>query len=495
MEERRRRNGIIVGVMLSSFLAALDTTILATAMPTVVGELGGLAVYSWVFAVYMIMTAVSMPVWGKLADTRGKREIFFWTVGIFLGGSALCGLSDSMAFLVAFRGVQGIGAGGLASVPFTMISTVYPVRERGKALGLLSSVWGISSVLGPALGSFLLMHLDWRWIFYVNLPIGILSMAIVGSFYRDAGTGTRRGIDYAGAVLLGTGILSLLLFFLWAGEVFPAFSPRAAVVGVGFLLCTFLFVRVERRVENPLLELGFFRLRAFWLGHLLGFLASFAMYGVIAYMPLFAQSSGGGTPVEAGIVITALSMSWSTASVIAGRLVYRLGERTMISAGNALMAGGFVLILAGPASAQLPYLLLCVVVTGLGMGCQTPSLMLTVQHSLDAAHVGVATSTQMLARTIGGALGVSVTGAAVAGRMAAGFRTLSGVGEGLTARDFLSGQLRDVLSARDYAAVSGAFAAAVQGAFFIGLGVVLIGAIGTAFLPRSTLHAEQGSGS
>ena len=498
-ENERRRMRIIVGVILGSFLAALDTTILATAMPTIVGELGGLSMYSWVFSVYMIMTAVSMPVWGKLADTVGKRSVFFVAVGLFLTGSVLCGFSTSMLHLIVFRGFQGVGAGGRASVPFALISTVFPVHQRGKALGLLASAWGISSVIGPLIGSFLVLQLNWRWVFFVNLPLGVASLMVVASSYHESGVHRRERIDYAGAVMLCLAILSLMVVFLRTGKGGGWVDPDVAGAGVLFLVCLLLFVRHERRVEHPVLELRFFRRRAFWLGNLLGFMASFAIYGVIAYVPLFAQTSAGGTPVQAGIVITSMSLSWSSASVLAGRQVYRVGEKSLILVGMLLMSAGFFMILVSPSAAPLSYLSLCVVVIGLGMGCQTPSLMLSVQHSLDPANVGVATSSQMLARTIGGALGVSVMGSAVAGRMLSRFTELASAGllAGLpleaqahmaAPQELLSAKMRGMMSQGDLRLVLETFSLAVHEAFAIGLGVVLLGALATAFLPRSTLH-------
>jgi EmrB/QacA subfamily drug resistance transporter len=504
-ENARRRIRIIIGVILGSFLAALDTTILATAMPTIVADLGGLAVYSWVFAVYMIMTAVSMPVWGKLADTVGKRSIFFAAVGLFLAASILCGFSRTMVHLIVFRGLQGIGAGGLASVPFALISTVFPVHQRGKALGLLASAWGISSVVGPIMGSFIVLQLDWRWVFFVNIPLGVASLLVVASSFHESPRHLKEKIDYVGSLLLCLAILSLMILFLWTGKAGTWASLEAAAAGFVFLICSALFVRHEGRVEHPVLELQFFRRRAFWVGNLLGFMASFAVYGVIAYMPLFAQTSAGGTPVQAGIVITSMSLSWSTTSIMAGRLVYKVGEKTLITAGMVVMSTGFGIILLTPAGASLAALSLGVVVIGLGMGCQTPSLMLTVQHALDARNLGVATSSQMLARTIGGALGVSVMGSAVTGRMLLRFQELAAAGRlgGLPPearihmgepQELLSAKMRALMSAADVQLVGDAFSSAVHGAFGIGLAVVVLGTLGAFLLPRSTLHSTGKGG-
>jgi MFS family permease len=223
----RERIWIIAGVIMGAFLAALDTTILATVMPTVVGDLGGLQLYSWVFSVYMIMTAVSMPLWGKLSDAWGKKRLFSIAVGLFLLGSLLCGASQTLIHLIVFRGLQGIGAGGLAAVPFALVSTVFPPRERGKALGVLASAWGISSIIGPLLGSAIVMGAHWRWVFYVNIPLGVSAVAVIARKYTEAPPVQKESIDYAGAALLMVAMVALLMLVLEMGHLQGA-PPTAA---------------------------------------------------------------------------------------------------------------------------------------------------------------------------------------------------------------------------------------------------------------------------
>jgi EmrB/QacA subfamily drug resistance transporter len=502
MTESARRFRIIAGVISASFLAALDTTALATAMPTIVGELGGMTLYSWAFSVYMIFTAVAMPVWGKLVDTLGKKQVFFWSVGVFTAGSVLCAAAWNIESLILFRGVQGVGAGGLASVPFAIISTVFPVEQRGKALGFLASTWGIASVLGPMVGSFLVLHLTWRWVFYLNIPFGTLAVVLIALHYRDAEAHHRRRVDYLGSALLCLAIMALMMIALWMGKGRPPGDPAVLGGTVVFLASALGFLRHERSTEDPVLEIRFFRIRAFWLGNLLGFLASFAVYGVIAFMPLYAQTRMGGSPVEAGVVITAMSLCWSTASVTAGRLVYRLGERTLITTGALCSTAGFLLILSGVPATGLTSLAACVGVVGIGMGCQTPSLMLAVQHSLEQKNLGVATSSQMLARTIGGALGVSMLGAVVAGRMGERFAEAAGRGmpgglppeaERFLAepQQLLSGPVRAIMTPEQVRIVTDAFSGAVEGAFVIGLAATVLGLVGSFFLPGSTLHRRN----
>lgn len=491
--------------MFASFLAALDTTILATAMPTIVSDLGGLSLYSWVFSVYMISTAVSTPVWGKLADTFGKRRIFVIVVVIFLGGSVLCGLSRNMLQLIIFRSIQGIGSGGLMSVPFSLISMVFPTSERGKALGFLSSAWGISSVLGPIIGSFIVQNFAWQWVFYVNLPVGIAAIAIVVLAYREEVVHHKSAIDYLGAFLLSVAIVSLMLMTLWAGKGQGPLDLEFAATMAVLLTSAVWFLRHEASVDNPILDLHFFRQRAFWVGNLIAFMSSFGVFGVIAYMPLFAKNILGGTSIEAGVVVTSMSFVWATSSMVAGRVVYTLGEKKLIRIGMMLLLLGFVLMEFTTTSSSMLFLSLCMVAAGVGMGMQTPALLLSVQHSVDARHVGVATSTQMLARTIGGAIGVSVMGSAVTASMLRQFQALGNTG-GLNAlsesarahlehpQELLSNVIRDTLSPQDISIVLGAFTQALHDAFLVGLGMAVAGIFVSMLLPPSALHTIERKG-
>ena len=499
---QRNRIRIIVGVIFGAFLAALDTTILATAMPTIVGDLGGLSLYSWVFSVYMISTAVSTPVWGKLSDTLGKRRIFVIVVIAFVGGSILCGLSQNMVQLIVFRAIQGIGAGGLVSVPFSLISTVFPTSERGKALGLLSSAWGISSVLGPVIGSFIVQHFAWHWVFYVNVPVGIAAISIVVQAYQEDIEKENVRIDYLGAMLLGSAIVSLLLVTLWIGRGTEIFDLRVDLTSLALIGCTVWFLRHEAMVENPILDLQFFRQRSFWVGNVLAFTSSFAVFGIVAYMPLFARNILGGTSVEAGIVVTSMSLVWSGSSVIAGRLVYTTGEKTLIRVGMGALVLGFVLTEMTTTSSSMVFLTLCMVAAGAGMGIQTPALLLSVQHSVDVRHLGVATSTQMLARTIGGAIGVSVMGSVVTASMLRQVHvlTVNGAFRGLPEaarahlehpQEMLSNAIRELLSQQDLAVILGAFTNALHEAFFVGLAAAAVGVLMSALLPPAMLHTME----
>ncbi len=492
---------VITAGLLATFLSALDTSILSTVMPTIVYELGGLSLYSWVFAVYMVMTAVSMPVWGKLADSLGKEKLFITAVTLFLMGSVLCGLSRSMVQLIVFRGVQGIGSGGLSSVPFAMISMYYPPQERGKALGVLSSAWGISSVVGPAVGSAVVAALSWPWVFYINLPLGATAVALVARRRAHASPEKREPVDYPGAFLLMGAILSLMLASRSIGAGVGGWNWGTAVeatVVVSFLTA---FIARERRARNPVLSLQFFSRRPFWLGSLLGFLSSFAMFGITAFMPLFAQSVLGGTALQAGLVVAPMSLAWSLASIIAGAKVVKTGENVMIRSGIFFMIFGLGLLLLTRYDSPLWYLILCVVLTGAGLGLQMPSLLLSAQHSLSSKDLGVATSTQMLARTIGGAIGVSVLGAALTGSMTQ--TLMDGIASGALPalprhlepllgdpQKLLGSDIRPQLTPDQLTFVLTTFTAGLHRVFFGGLLVVLAALAVSRLLPPPSLHVH-----
>jgi EmrB/QacA subfamily drug resistance transporter len=479
------RTRIILGGILASFIAALDTTILATVMPTIVTELGGLDLYGWVFSVYMILTAVSMLLWGKLSDIYGKRLLFFAAVGIFLLGSVLCGFATTMVQLIVFRGIQGIGAGGLASIPFALISTVFPPSERGKALGAIASAWGVSAVIGPLLGSAIVVSIGWPWVFYLNLPVGIAAILIIAASYREEPARGRETIDYPGAVLLTLTIISLLLALLRMGRVRTVTDEGALLLLGAWVLFTILFFMRERSAPHPIIELGFFRQRGFWVGNMLGFMGSLAMYGVIAYAPLFAQTILGGTAVQAGLMITPMSLGWSAASLTAGRVAHRWGEPRLVRIGLVFMSLGLFAAYASGPGVGIWYLMMCVTLIGIGMGCQTPSLMLTVQQSVEHRNIGVATSSQMLSRTIGGAVGVSLLGAALNGVMGAIVgNALLASGGVADPQKLLEPAVRATLAPADRDLVVRAFGDGMRVVFLLALGVAVASFILSFLLPK-----------
>ncbi len=489
---------IVIAVMLGVFLAGIDAMVVGTAMPTVVGELGGLHLYSWVFSAYMLTTAVFMPLFGKLSDLFGRKSMFYAAIGFFLLGSITSGLSQTMLQLVLFRVIQGIGSGGMAAVPFSIIGSVFPPEKRGRAFGFIAAVWGISSIVGPALGSFIVTHLSWRWVFYVNIPFGVASIILITLFYHQERNQSSVSVDVLGAFSLGSAITALLLAFFEIGKGSSIFSSYVFLMLILFVLIMALFLSVERRAKDPILPLQFFKKRVFSVCNLCGFLGGFAIFGSIAYMPLFIQSVQGGSPMKVALVLTPMSLGWSLAAILGGQLFHKFGEKRIVLIGMLSMATGFFLAFFIRYDSSVEYLILCVTIIGMAMGIQTPALLTAVQNSLHKSVLGVATSSQMLARTLGGTIGASLMGATLTHSMQSEFTDLlqSGVLTKLPEtvqshlnepHELLSAQVRAVLSPDLLNIILSAFTHALHNVFIIGFVVAFIGVLLSLLLPKAAV--------
>ncbi len=499
------RSHIILGIMLGVFLAGIDGTVVSTAMPTIVAELGGLAVYSWVFSSYMLAGAISMPVFGKLCDVIGIKVNFYAAVGFFLLGSVLSGLSGSMTQLVVFRAVQGIGAGGIFSVPYALIGKVYPPHRRGKALGYTSAVWGISSVLGPIIGSTIVTTLSWRWVFYLNIPFGLGSVVLIRYAYREISLpGEDQSIDYRGALVLMTTILLLLVGFLRYGQHVPFFHWSVGGLIALSLLCVPLLVTVENAAPDPILPMSFFRRPVFSLTNLIALLGGFTIIGLISYVPLYVQASKGGTAMTAGLVIMPLSIGWSGASFVTGRLLNRIHARTLILLGMLLVLTGCLFALGMDGNTPIWIIVADMLVLGIGMGTQTPGLLVTLQNSMELSQMGTATASQQLARRIGATIGVSIMGAVLTKIFTGGITGLrnteafAGLPAALQEQfgdpaSLLTGEARGRIPDEILEPLLSSFSNGVQGIFLVG---VVAAAMGTALALRlskeeSTAHGSE----
>jgi EmrB/QacA subfamily drug resistance transporter len=406
MTDRRRRRRATLGVLLGIFLAAVDGTIVSTAMPTVVGSLGGLQYYSWAFAAYMLFAAVSMPLYGRLADIYGRKKLFYVGVAFFVVGSVLCGLARNMLQLVAFRSVQGIGAGAMFAIPYTILGVVYPPERRGKAIGLGSSVWGISSVLGPLLGFAVVETLGWRWVFFLGVPIGVAAVALVATSLEESTGSADPDVDYLGAATLVLGVGSLLVGLQLLESASGAAVPLLALGTVGLVV----FYLVERRASQPLVPLSLFRDRTFGSTNATAFLSSFALFAAITYVPLYVQSVGSGAG-SAAIAVFPISIGWSGTSFLSGQVVAQVGERRLVRAGTGILVVSFA-VAAAVWSTTTPLWLLVgnVFVMGVGMGALTPPLLTAIQNHLGTERMGLATSSQQFFRNLGGTAGVAILG-------------------------------------------------------------------------------------
>jgi EmrB/QacA subfamily drug resistance transporter len=400
-------------------LAALEATVVGTAMPTIVAALGGLAHYSWVFSAYLLTSTVTVPIWGKLSDLFGRRPMFQIGIAIFVLGSAACGFAHSMTFLIVARAVQGLGAGALVPLAMTIIGDIFTLAERAKMQGLFSGVWGLSSVVGPLLGGFITDQLSWRWVFYINLPVGIAAALIIGFALVEQKREERPKIDYAGAFVL-TAAVSILLLILAEGATPRALLTPRMLALIAFIVVLFVwFVRIERRAPDPVVPFELFRNRVITVSIVVGFLAGIAMFASITFVPLLAQGVLGATATQAGSLLTPLLLSWVLSSIVGGRLLIKLGSRPLVLAGLVFMIGGFFALAAFHRTTPHWILIVDLVFIGCGLGLVMLTLLIAAQHSVTRDQLGITTSLNQFSRSIGGALGVALLGAVLASGLSA----------------------------------------------------------------------------
>jgi EmrB/QacA subfamily drug resistance transporter len=410
-DRRTSRPLTVVALLLGLFLAAMEMTVVSTAMPTVVAELGGLPLYAWAFAAYMLATTVTVPIWGKLADLRGRKPVLLAGIGLFLAGSLACGLAGSMSSLIAWRALQGLGAGAMQPVTFTIIGDLFDVRERGRMQGLFGAVWGIAGLAGPFVGGALVHSVGWRWVFWVNVPFGLASAAVLAVAYHERAERHPHRLDVAGAALLSVAVVAALL----AGR-----SRAAGLAAVPVALAaTAAFLAVERRAREPLLPLDLFSQRVVAVASAAGALMGAAMFATVTYVPLFVQSVLGRGPTAAGGAIAPMALGWPVASAISGRLVPRLGYRPLLLAGFATSAAAALAAAAAlRPGVPLPLVQGLMAAYGAGLGIANPPLLIAVQTSVAWNRRGVATASTLFFRTIGGTLAVGLLGAVLANALA-----------------------------------------------------------------------------
>jgi EmrB/QacA subfamily drug resistance transporter len=418
------RRLVTLGMMLGIFLAGIDGTIVSTAMPTVVESLGGLSLYSWVFAIYMLFAAITMPLFGRLADIYGRKKMFYVGVGVFILGNALAGASQSMLQLIACRALQGIGAGAMYAIPYTILGVIYPPDKRGKAIGYGSAVWGISSVIGPLLGYAIVATLSWRWVFYLSVPVGIAAIAVTARSLPETTGDADRHVDFVGAATLSVGVGAVLV----ALETFDS-APSVALglVGVG-IVGIVGFYAAERRARVPILPLSLFSDTTFLVTNTAGFLTSFAVFAALTYDPLFVQAIRGGAGAAA-LVVFPISIGWSGMSFISGRLVNRFGERWLVTVGATVMAVSFGVATLWTVATPMWAMMVTVFFTGVGMGTLTPALLVAIQNHLGTEQMGLATSSQQFFRNLGGTIGVAVLGVVLNTAMREGLDSIPGVSD------------------------------------------------------------------
>ncbi|MFN2521734.1 MAG: MDR family MFS transporter [Mycobacteriales bacterium] len=419
---RSERGPVLLALMMTTGLVALDSTIIATAVPSIVDDLGGFSQFPWLFSIYLLTQAVTVPLYGKFADIVGRKPVMFLGIAVFLLGSVLCGVAWSMPALIVARAVQGIGAGAVQPISMTVVGDLYSVEERSRVQGYLASVWGVSSVVGPLLGGAFSQYLSWRWIFFVNLPLGAYAAWMLARHFSENVEHRRHRIDYAGAVLLMTGCSLLILGLLEGGVSWGWTSTSSvAVLGTG-VLAVVVFLFVERRAAEPVLPLWVFQRRTLIGGNLAALAVGGLLIGLTSYVPTYVQGVLGTGAVVAGLAVGALTLGWPIAAGYSGRLYLRIGFRDTALIGASVIILGALLMTRLTASSAVWEVAAACAVMGVGLGLASSPTVVAVQSVVGWDRRGTVTGTNMFCRSIGSAVGAAVFGAVgnatIAGRFA-----------------------------------------------------------------------------
>lgn len=490
----RRRRFVLASLLVAMFLSAMEGTIVATAMPTIIGDLGGFALFAWVFSLFLLAQVASIPIYGRLSDVWGRKRVFSIGILIFLLGSLLCGFSHSMTMLIISRAVQGMGAGAVQPVASTIVGDIYPLRERARVQGYISSVWALASIVGPTLGGFIVQTIGWPWIFWINVPIGFVTWLGIYMFHREEITHKKHAIDYIGSLTLVIGTAALILGLVQGGVVWAWTSWQSIVAFVVFILFTALFIARQKVAPEPILPLYLLTERNVALANGIALIIGGITYGISSFTPTFAQGVLGTSAVVAGLTIASLSVGWPIAASLSGKLILSRGYRFSFMLGLIVTFGATVLypFLLTPNSSPW-WLALGTALFGFGLGLSSTTSLLLVQTAVPYEQRGVSTGVNMFARTLGSSLWVAVLGSVMDSVIANHIRMKDGLGvhHPVTldvTNVLLDPSARVKLGSSQLHFLTHALAAGIDQAFWFVCATALIGVVLTVFVSSKIPH-------
>jgi EmrB/QacA subfamily drug resistance transporter len=478
---------VAAGIMAALAVAALDGTVVSTAMPTIIGDLGGLSEYSWVFSAYLLASTVTVPLYARLADMYGRKPVFLIGLGLFVGGSMLCGFANSMTLLILFRTIQGLGAGAVQPISFTILGDVFESEQRAKIQGLFSGVWGAAAVVGPAIGSIITTTVGWRWVFFVNAPVGVIGAVLIGRYLYERMEHHRHRLDLGGAAILTVGLVALLFAATEGGQLWGWTSPATlGLVGAAFAMLAG-FVIFERRVAEPLIDLSLLGVPVIAAGLAIGGLSGVVMFNLSTYVPPMVQGVMGGTALQAGVAVAAMSIGWPIGSIVGGRALLRFGARPTVLVGTAMLVAGTLVVTQamrpGTLDGGLAVAALGEAVTGLGMGLSATTILVMVQAAVPWQRRAVATGLVQFSRTIGGAVGVGLLGGLVVAAV------------GNSSAVVLDPIGRNFIPAAQLAAMRSALSGGLEWVFVIvALDALVVAAVAIRFMPSVRIERKASGG-
>ncbi|MBE4908916.1 MFS transporter [Bacillus luteolus] len=405
-----KRPLVLAAVMLAMFMAAIEATIVSTAMPAIVGDLGGFSLYSWVFSAYLLMNAVTVLIYGKLSDLFGRKPILIFGIVVFLIGSVLCGFASNMEMLILFRFIQGFGAGAVMPIASTIVGDMYTKEERAKIQGYLSSVWGISAIMGPALGGIFVEYVSWRLVFWVNVPLGILAIIVLVLFLHEGIEKKKHSIDYIGAVLLFVAISAIMIVLVEGGVHWSWTSTQSLTLIVVALIALVLFVIQENRAKEPMMPFTIWKEKSIFIANITSLTTGVMLIGISSFLPAFVQGVMERSPIVAGFTLTTMSIGWPIAATVAGRMLLKVGFRTTsLIGGVALVLGSIIFLTLSPDDGPV-WAAFGSFMVGIGMGMTTTSFIVSIQSTVEWQMRGVATAANMFMRTLGSTVGAALLG-------------------------------------------------------------------------------------